>query len=271
MTTDQSIFNNESQATQPNVNDGVPSNAQGSGDLANLLGSIKNERGEQKYKSVEDALVGLDNAQKYIPTLTAQLAQKEQELATARQEAARVVELERTVQALTSKGEPANTQASVPLNEDQIANLVTQTLTRQQQEATAKANTLAVAQTLQTKFGADAEKTYNAKAQELGMTVIELNALAAKNPKAVFTLLGVTQEAPKQLSSSTSQQFNTDAFQPKQDSFIGRNSKPTLIGATTSDLNEETARSKQMVEELHAQGKTISDLTNPKVYFKTFK
>ena len=104
------------------------------------------------------------------------------------------------------------------------------------------------------------------------MSVQELNALAARNPKAVFKLLGITPEAPQvNVSSSASPSFNTDGFQPKQDSFIGRNTKATLIGATTNDLNEETQRAKQMVEELHKQGKTISDLTNPKVYFKTFK
>ena len=136
----------------------------------------------------------------------------------------------------------------------------------------AKANTLEVVNTLKTKYGAEAEKAYNEAATNLGMSVQELNALAARNPKAVFKILGVTPEAPQvNVSSSASPSFNTDGFQPKQDSFIGRNTKATLIGATTNDLNEETQRAKQMVEELHKQGKTISDLTNPKVYFKTFK
>ena len=271
MQTDQSIFNEQNPATQPNVAANAASNAQGSNDLADLLGSIKNERGEQKYKSVEDALVGLKNAQEHIPNLNNQLSQREQELKEAREQAARVDELQKTIEALTSgnSGQP-NTPATPTFSKEEIAKLVTQTLTAQQQAEAAKTNVATVVNALQTKFGPEAEKVYNAKATEVGMTVAELNALAQRNPKAVFTLLGVNQEAPKQLSSTTPS-FNTDGFQPQQDSFIGRNAKPTLIGATTTDLHEESLRARQMVEELHSQGKSISDLTNPKVYFKTFK
>lgn len=268
-----SIFNEQNPATQPNAAANAAPNAQGSNDLADLLGSIKNERGEQKYKSVEDALVGLRHSQEFIPQLTAKLSTQEQELKAAREEAARVAELQRTIEALTSgnTGQP-NTPATPTISKEDIAKLVNQTLTEQQQAVVAKSNVATVVSALQAKFGADAEKAYNTKAAEIGMTVAELNTLAARNPKAVFTLLGVSQEAPKQPSSSSpAPSFNTDGFQPSKDSFIGRNSKPSLIGATTNDLNEESQRARQMVEELHSQGKTISDLTNPKVYFKTFK
>jgi hypothetical protein len=272
MSDQASIFGNDNQATKPNVNDGNTSNAQGSADLANLLGSIKNERGEVKYKSVEDALVGLRNAQEYIPQLTAKLSTQEQELKAAQEAASRVAELEKTVETLLSKSDGnSNTPNTPSISKDEIVKLVSQTLTETQKAEQAKANTLEVVNTLKSKYGAEAEKAYNEAATSLGMSVTELNALAARNPKAVYKILGVSPEAPKQLSSAPAETFNTDGFQPTQDSFIGRNAKPTLIGATTSDLNEETLRAKAMVEELHKQGKTISDLTNPKVYFKTFK
>lgn len=267
-----SIFDqNQNPATQPS-NQGANPNAQNSNDLANQLLLIKNERGEPKYKSLEDAIVALKHSQEYIPQLSAQLAQREQELKEAREAAARVAELERTLEALTSQQSNANNQQAPAFDENKIVEVVTQTLTRRQQEELAKVNLTTVVSTLTNTFGAEAEKTYNAKADEIGMTVAELNALAAKNPKAVFKLLGISQEAPKsQSSSSSATTYNTAGFQPTQDSFIGRNKTPTLIGATTTDLNEETLRSKKMVEELHRQGMTISDLTNPKTYFKTFK
>ena len=82
-----SIFNEQNPATQPTQNGDNTPGAQGSNDLANLLGSIKNERGEPKYKSVEDALVGLRNAQEYIPQLTQKLSTQELELKAAREEA----------------------------------------------------------------------------------------------------------------------------------------------------------------------------------------
>lgn len=270
--TDQSIFGENQNTSTQTPQNGGNTNAQNSNDLAiTLLESIKNERGDPKYKSIEDALTALRHSQEYIPQLSAKLTQQEQELKEAREAAARAAELEKTVEALTSQNTQNVTPNAPVISEDKIAEIVTRTLTQAQQAELAKNNITTVVSTLQSTFGAEAEKTYNAKATELGMTVPELNALAARNPKAVFKLLGIAQEAPKSQSSSSSVSYNTDGFQPQQDSFIGRNKKATLIGATTTDLNEETQRSKKMVEELHSQGKSISDLTNPKVYFQTFK
>ena len=264
-----SIFNDQNTPTQaPNVPTGTP--AQSNGDLANLLGSIKNERGEQKYKTVEDALVGLQNSQTYIPELKNQLAEREAELRTAREAAARVEEMQRSIEALTQQNEVKPNQPS-GFSADQIAELVNQTLTKKQTEDTYKANIVSVVNAMQTTLGTEAEKVYNAKAIELGMSVAQLNSLSASNPKAVLTLLGISGSAPKPQAVNAPATFNTSSFTPTQDSFIGRNATPTLIGATTDDLHSESLKARKMVEELHAQGKSISDLTNPKVYFKTFK
>ena len=239
--------------------------------LATLLMEIKNERGEPKYKTLQDALIGLKNAQEYIPQLNQKLTQKDEELATLRANAEKITELERSIQALTQKSSEPSTSGPA-ITEEAIAELVTKTLTKTQQEAVARQNLSEVVSVMQQKFGTEAEKIYNAKAAELGMSVQEFNALAAKTPKAVLNLIGITSGSTVQTTTApNTSSINTGGFTPKPNSLVGKNSKSALVGATTQELNAESANARQMVEELHAQGKTVHDLTDPKVYFKMFQ
>lgn len=240
--------------------------------FANLLGSILNEKGEPKYKSVEDALIGLKHAQEYIPKIKESASEKEQELNQLRQEVDRLKSLENTVLELTQKQEKASTNG-VSLSEEDIAQLVESTLTKQQQAKIQQDNVTTVVSAVSQKFGADAEKVFYTKAQELGLSVEEMNALAARTPKAVLTLLGVSETtAHKQVNvSPTTGSVNTSAFQPNPESFLGRETTRVTIGATTDDLKQAVERSAALVDELQKQGLTTYDLTDPKVYFKHFK
>lgn len=270
-----SIFNgNDSSVTQTQTNTDTSNvqNASTNAQYADLLNAIKNERGEPKYKSVEDALKANLHAQSFISTLQAEKAAVEAEAQRLREEAERVKTLEETLKALTTQQQaPAATTAPV-IDESKIAELVNRTLTQKQQQELAARNTETVVNTLQQKFGNEAEKLFYDKAKEMGMSVQEMNALAAKSPKAVLTMLGVTeQSAPSQRSvSPTTSTVNTSGFQPQTTSFVGRNQKQALVGATTQDVMQETQNARKMVEELHSQGKSVHDLTDPKVYFKLF-
>lgn len=269
MTDQSSIFNGQMEATPPQQ---ASQQAQPN-PLENLLTQIKNERGEQKYKSVEDALNALKHSQEYIPQLNQRLQQTEAELEAARAAAARVAEVEATVARLMNRqtNEPAATPAVIP--EDKITELVQATLQRTRAEEEAAKNQKIVVQAVASKFGADADKVFYGKANELGFSVSEMNRLAATNPKAVLSLLGLTEPAPSQNSGVPSPKpgINTDGFQPQSTSFIGRNTKGILVGATSRDVQEEAQAARKMVEELHAQGKSVHDLTDPKVYFKVFR
>lgn len=255
--------------TAPNSN-GANTDVQD--DVATLLGSIKNERGEAKYKDLNTALQALQASQEYIPSLKTQYETEKAEAQRLREEVARLKTIEETVAALTQRQETNHGTPPVGLDEGQIAELVNRTLTAKEAQAKSQANQLEVVTSLQTVFGADAEKKFLEKASELGMSVQEMNALAAKSPKAVLTMLGVnSQQAHKPDPTATRSTVNTSAFQPQTETFIGRNSKPTLIGATSQDLHMESQAANKMVEELHAQGKSVHDLTDPKVYFKHFR
>jgi hypothetical protein len=263
---------NSNTSTQTNQNP-VNSNTQVAPitpDYNNLLASIVNERGEQKYRSVEEAFNGLKNAQEYIPTLKQQAEAKEQELIRLREEALRFKTLEETVAALTSQRND-NAQTSAPVyDENKLAELVDRTLSRKQQETVAKENASSVVATLQQLFGADAEKKFYDKATEMGMSMAEMNALAAKSPKAVLTMLGVNSQVTQRSPAITQTDLNSAAFTQTQDTFVKRNPKSALVGATDLDLKESSKRAKDMVDELHSKGMSVSDLSNPKVYAKYF-
>jgi len=269
-----SIFNNQNTPPGDNQNNGGSNTPNGGNPdpLVTLLAGIKNDRGEQKYKSVEDALNALKHSQDYIPQLSDKLRQQEQELAEAKAAAAKIAELERTLQTLTQNNAPSAPASPAPagVSKEEIAELISNTLTVQQQAAVAKENLGKVVTTLTQSFGDKAEEVFYNKAKELGMSVTEINSLAAKSPQAAFKLLGLDNPTNAPSAPNTGS-INTGGFQPKQDSFVGKNSKPTLIGATTADLREETHNAKRMVDELHNQGLSVHDLTDPKVYFKHFK
>lgn len=274
-----SIFENNNQQETPAVkeeqNNSSTANtapAQSEQPFAHLLGSILNEKGEPKYKSVEDALVGLKHAQEYIPKIKETATEKEQELQKMREELERLKSLENTVLELTQKQEKASTNG-VSLSEEDIAQLVENTLTKKQLVKVQEDNVSQVVNAVSQKFGADAEKVFYTKAQELGLSVEEMNALAARTPKAVLTLLGVSETtAHKQVNvSPTTGSVNTSAFQPTPESFLGRETTRVTIGATSDELKQAVANSARLAEELQKQGLSTYDLTDPKVYFKYFK
>lgn len=271
MSDQNSLFsqNNTSQATPANTPN--PSNVPDP--VVTMLQEIKNDKGEQKYKTVEDAVNALKHSQEYIPSLTREKQRLEQELADAKAKAEKVSELESTVARLLEQ-RPASTNAPAVVDESVIETLVTRTLARTKAQEDAERNTQTVVTAISSKFGDKAEEVFYGKAAEFGMSRAEVNQLAATKPKLVLSLLGIQETvAPQQKSVQSTQgtALNTVAIPQHSETLIGRNKNGVLIGATTQQVMEESQRSRKMVEELHSQGKTVHDLTDPKVYFKYFK
>lgn len=270
------IFNsNTVQTPEQNTNTDTSSSVNSNNSFADLLGSIKNERGEPKYRDLPTALEALRHSQEFIPQLRSEKERLEQELAEARKEAERLRVVEETVNRFTSAQESGVQKPQpVGLDAEAVANLVSQTLTQREIEAQRKANLSSVVNSLQQSLGEDAEKIFYSKAKELGMSPETINSLAAQSPVAVLQLFGVSQSASPQTQKTNvtpnTSTVNTAGYQPQLQSFIGRNTKPIIIGATTSELMEEHQNSKQLVEELHGKGLTTYDLTDPKTYFKQF-
>lgn len=276
MSDQTSIFGNQPASTTPDATSQTTSNGQPvvqSQPLENLLSQIKNEKGEPKYKTVEDALTGLMHAQNHIATLVQEKRQVETEINELRPVAEQVKELRQVVERLTSSNSaPTQTVAVQGMSEEKIAELVQNTLNRTQQAQVAKQNLDAVVATVKAKFGDKAEQEFYGKAKELGMSMEEINILASRTPKAALRMLGLEDTARVQnTSGAPTGTVNTTTFTPNTQTYIGRNSRKIEVGATAQELNEEAAMARKMVEELEQRGMSIDDLTKPSNYFKLFK
>ena len=264
-----SIFNTSSQQT-PNVEVKEPAH---SDPFADLLGTIKNERGEPKYKDIPTAIDALRNSQEFIPQLKTKNESLEQELNTLRNEVQRLKTVEESIEKLTSQQNvPVNQPIPSGLTEEAVASLVSKTLTAREQQAIAQANLKQVVSKMEETYGQEAAKVFYSKAQEMGLSVEHINGLAAQSPKAVLKLFNVG-DTPTQgkLPSINHGSINTEAYQPRKESFLGRNTQPVILGATHQELINEQGKAAQLVAELHSNGLDISKLTDPKVYFKYFK
>lgn len=155
-----------------------------------LLKSILNESGEQKYKSVEDALIALDHSQKYIPQLKHQLTDNEQKLKDLEEKVGKFGNIEETVQRLLAKEPtPAVTPpAASGLDEQAVRKLLADQLQAERVNATLSANQQKVNDTLVSKFGDKALDALEAKAAELKTSRQALGELAKQNPDLVLAL-----------------------------------------------------------------------------------
>lgn len=274
---DANLFGDQGTPAQVNGNGGqsTPPNGQSNDVYADLLNSIKNERGEPKYKDVQTALDALKHSQEFIPQVKTENEQLKRELEAARAEAARVKELEETLTRLSSGQEPQKQQttATQGLDEEAVAKLVSQTLERQEREKKAKENTAVVVNKMKEVFGDKAGDLFYAKAKEFGLSADQVNSLAAQSPQAVFNLYGIgqTQKSNSGFPAPSTGSVNAGGYQPQKQSYLGKNDKPVLLGASTEEVRQERQNAIALVDELHANGLSTFDLTDPKQYFKYFK
>jgi hypothetical protein len=275
---DQTIFNKDNvpadnQVQQKEGEASNTPNVQSDAPFADMLGSITNERGEPKYKSPEDAFKALQHSQQFIPQLQQENMNLRSEVENLRSTVERLKKVEEVVERLTANQSQGEKTTQPAIDEQTIAALMERTLTKREIEARQKANVSQVAGEMSKKFGADAEKVFYSKAVEMGMDAQTINNLAATSPQAVLHLFGLQSRTDRDVKPTAPAMggINTAGFQPQKDSFVGRNTQSLSYGATTQDYIQEGARAKQMVEELHEQGLSVSDLSDPKKYFATFK
>src|SRR5690348_4083886 len=146
---DQSLFTEDQSATKP------PEQSPAVDKYADLLKSIKNEAGEQKYKSLDDALVALQHSQEYIPSLKTTLSQREEELGRIKAELEKRASIEEVVSRLAAKqtdkdGLPPTAGG---LDEQAFAKLVEQQIMHSRAQEAAKSNQERVQKILFKKFG----------------------------------------------------------------------------------------------------------------------
>lgn len=213
------------QDTQPKAFE-IPTEAQ------ELVGEGK------KYQSPEDALRSVPHAQKHIETLESELASVREEL-TKRQTTQELIdELKSGVQT------PAQTVQSGELNQDNVMDLVNQTIATREANAKAESNAQSVAAKFTEQYGDKAEDTYNSIAKELNLSVKQLNELAATSPTVVLKAAGLS--AAKAPVASSSGDINTEA--------LSQQAKPAELsakveGGSTKDLLAAWGRAKAKINQ----------------------
>lgn len=138
----------------------------------------------KKYATPEAALQSIPHAQHHIEQL-------EQEMANLREDLSKRKTVDEVLQEINKT--PAETEAQPQLTQEQLDALIDNRLTVKQQLEQTKSNMDTVKETFLDHFG-DSNKSFEAytgKAAELGMSVEQLNQLAATSPKAVFEMFGL--------------------------------------------------------------------------------
>lgn len=213
--------------------------------LDTLLDSVRNEHGTRKYATLQDAIVGLKNAQDFIPTLKQQLLTKDQELEQLKLELAKRESVEDVVNRLTAaKHEPTSDTPSAGLDQQTVEQLIQQTITNREAQALALLNERIVNDTLTAKYGDKAQEVVKAKADELGVSLQDLGALSRRSPKAVLAYFDAKPNQPAQLTPS----INTAGFQGKPTPIeVPRPAKSVLVGATAKEQAVHLADIKRSV------------------------
>lgn len=150
-----------------------------------LLSSIVNEDGTQKYNSIEDYIKAASHAQKHIKDLKSELA-VERDKGNASE---KLDELLKTVQESNKgSGEDEN---SPTMNPEDVLGIVKEYFDDSKAAETRQGNIDSVTSVFRNRYGKDASERLYGKAEDLGFTKAEINSMIANNPNAALKILGV--------------------------------------------------------------------------------
>ena len=254
----QTVFQ---EGHQPNeeIKQGEP-NQQTPDAFADQLAQILNEEGKPKYKDVQTALAALKASQEYIPAIKQEKEQLEQRINELQQELSKRAVLQEVVEKLKQeKHQPTQEQPTMEeqqtqaqaLTPEQVQQMleqyVPQILEKRQEQTVAQQNILAVDQKLKEFYGEKVEEAVKTKAESLGLSIQDLEALSAKSPASVLALLGVKETKPtgKTFQSSVA----IPPVNPANDDL--KPEKSMLLGATGKEQAEYLRRLREDVLRKH--------------------
>lgn len=215
--------------------------------FADKLSAIKNENGEPKYKTVEDALEALAHSQNFIAQLKQEKQTEAEKRAEIEAELSKRASVEEVVNRMLQKPNEPTTKADPPkedssLDESKVQQMVEQMLNSRTQEQMRADNVRKVSDELSNKFGGSVRDVLANRAKELNMTVDQVRELSAENPAMVLKLFDdvqVVDKKPTTSSQYTPRTTSSEIEPPKRE-------KSILQGGMTS---KETAEyMKQMKE-----------------------
>ena len=235
-----------------NTDSVVPQQDQSTDPTATLLKEILNERGEQKYADVPNALKGLANAQEHIKTLQQQIEASKSDYEALKAELAKRQSVEEALAKLTSQPTQEPPPSATPqagLTEQDVGALLERFLSERTQADMANANMNSVQQELVKVYGDKTKEVVAQRAQELGITSEDIGLLAQKSPKAALGLFTLTQQS--QVPPKTSNILSGTMLTQTPSDTLAPPSKSLLSGASSKDVAEYMRQVKEYVYKKH--------------------
>lgn len=245
---DQSIFGTDNQTNNVQPAPVTPVAIVNSDDnpVDNLLHAIKNEQGEVKYGSVEDALKGAAHAQGLLSQNKTQLNTQAAELNALKVENAQykgaleAMDHLNQPQPVPATSEPA---VNTGLDEAGVINLIAQ----REKQATEAANKAVVINKLLEKFGDKAEEVFYNTAQKNGLSKELINQIAASSPEAALKYFENEQPANINPTQPSINSAGQPVVEPVVDGPLPRAETSMLLGATSKELADEMKRHREHV------------------------
>lgn len=194
-------------------------------ELVELVGEGK------KYKSVEDALKSVPHAQSHIQKLEEEAKMLKEELAK-RKTAEELLEDMRN-----GVVQDIGQQTKVELNPEIVEQTVASILAKKEAQSKAQTNVASVVSSFEQAFGdkTKAQEMYLKVAEESGLSIQDLNRLAATSPEAVLRLAGLNKKLNQPAGKIQSTVNSAALNQAQQNHELSARVKQ---GATTRDLVE---------------------------------
>ena len=233
---DQDIFNTDPSQT---TTDPVVS------PVETILAGIKNEKGEPKYKSVEDALKALDHSQQFISTLQQEKQALQTQFDQTQMELAKRDNIEDFINRINpqqTEPKPTGEKPQV-LSEEQVRQMVANAFSTKAEEDKAATNLKMVVDKLVELHGDKATEFIAQRAKELNTTAEQLKELAKSNPTLAFSVFNTATKPV--IQPSQSQNYST---LPKQE-LVPPKAEVKIItgGATKQEISDAWSRNKDYV------------------------
>lgn len=219
--------------------------------FAHQLMSIKNERGEPKYNSIETALDALKHSQEYIPQIKSEAERWKAEAESLQAELAQRASIEDTISKFTTQRTPeassTTTEAPKALDESAVEAMLQRVLTAREQNQLAEQNLSAVSAQLTQKYGEKTKEVLASKAAELGMSMESVKQIASSSPSAVLAWFNTSSPAP----SGAPVRSTVSLPDTPRDTELKSPSKSLLRGASSKDQIEFLKKIREEVYRKH--------------------
>lgn len=238
-----SVFETQEQSNNTN-SDGSPASTpaaqgnngqgnEGASMFADQLSQIQAPDGRQKYADVQTALASIPHAQSTIDELKSQVA-------ALTEQNAKMKGFEDVVAHLNTQGNVSSpdTPSNESITPEQLSSLIDSQLNQRTQAELAAANEMAVTDKLVAKYG-DKEKAFaqlQAKAQQLGMSVSDMQGLSQRSPAAVLAYF--EQAAPASSGQPLGFGGAPASDAPQGDADVNATAIANLFGKTDPLINK---------------------------------